>query len=94
MIKIPPMPETISASEFKAKCLDILGRVSRRETERLIITKRGQPVAMIVPPPVEAAEVERLHGLLRGTVVIPTDIDLTAPIADEAFVVEKGDLHR
>jgi antitoxin (DNA-binding transcriptional repressor) of toxin-antitoxin stability system len=45
----------VSASEFKAKCLDILDRVGRRELERVVITKRGVAVA-------EAAEVERLHG--------------------------------
>jgi prevent-host-death family protein len=86
--------ETISASEFKAKCLDILARVSRREVERLIITKRGAPVAMIVPPPTEEAEVERLYGWQRGSVVIPPGVDLTAPVVDEPFDAEEGKLHR
>jgi prevent-host-death family protein len=84
----------VSASEFKAKCLDILDRVHRRELERVVVTKRGVPVAVLVPPPAEAADVERLHGLLRGSVVVPPGLDLTAPIADETFAADEGDLHR
>ena len=38
--------ETISASEFKAKCLEILDHVS---AEGLAITKRGKTVAKIYP---------------------------------------------
>jgi prevent-host-death family protein len=86
--------ETISVSEFKAKCLDILSRVGRHEVERLVITKRGTPVAMIVPPPVERAKVESLYGWQRGSVIIPPGVDLTAPIADEPFDAEEGKLHR
>jgi prevent-host-death family protein len=85
---------TVSASEFKAKCLDILDRVSRREFERVVITKRGTPVAVLVPPSAAAAEVERLHGFLRGSVVIPAEIDLTLPVADEPFDADRGELHR
>jgi hypothetical protein len=32
---------TLSATEFKAKCLDILDRIGRRELEEVVITKRG-----------------------------------------------------
>jgi prevent-host-death family protein len=84
----------VSASEFKAKCLDILDRIRSRELERVVVTKRGVPVAILVPPPAEAAEVGRLHGFLRGSVVIPPEIDLTAPIADEAFAADQDEIHR
>lgn len=86
--------QIIGASEFKAKCLDILDRVGSRELERVIITKRGIAVAVLVPPPAEAAQVEQLHGFLHGSVVIPPEIDLTAPAADEAFVAEKDEIYR
>jgi prevent-host-death family protein len=85
---------TISASEFKAKCLDILDRIRSRDLERVVVTKRGVPVAVVVPPPAEAVEVERLHGFLRGSVVVPPGFDLTAPTADEAFAADEGELHR
>ena len=38
--------KTISASEFKAKCLRILDRL---DPQGLLITKRGQPIARIIP---------------------------------------------
>ncbi len=85
--------ETISATEFKAKCLDILDRIKSRQLERVVITKRGSVVAVLVPPADEAAQVRQLHGFLRGSVIIPADVDLTAPVLDESFAVEAGDLH-
>jgi prevent-host-death family protein len=84
----------LGASEFKAKCLDILDRVGRREWQRVIITKRGVAVAVLVPPGVEADRVKGLHGFLRGSVVIPPECDLTAPTAGDAFVAKRGVIHR
>jgi antitoxin (DNA-binding transcriptional repressor) of toxin-antitoxin stability system len=84
---------TLSATEFKAKCLDILDRIGRRELEEVVITKRGVAVGVLVPPPAQAAEVEQLPGYLRGSVVIPPEIDLTAPIADEPFAADHGEIH-
>jgi prevent-host-death family protein len=89
-----PGCRTIKASEFKAKCLDILDRIRSKEFERVVVTKRGVPVAVLVPPPADAGEVARLHGFLRGSVVIPPEIDLTAPVADEAFAADEGAIRR
>lgn len=86
--------KTVSASEFKAKCLNILDRVRTREFDRVVVTKRGVPVAVLVPPAAEAVEVERLHGLLRGSVVVPPGLDLTEPILGEAFAADEGEFHR
>jgi prevent-host-death family protein len=67
---------TIGAGEFKAKCLALLDEVS--ETGRhLVVTKRGRPVAEIVP--VEPAP------SLEGSIV--REGDLISPI-DEAWTVE------
>jgi prevent-host-death family protein len=89
-----PDSRTVSASEFKAKCLDILDRIRNKELERVVVTKRGVPVAVLVPPPADAAEVAQLHGFLRGSVIVPPDIDLTTPVADEAFAADEGAIHR
>lgn len=88
-----PATQTISATEFKVKCLDILDRIKSRELERVVITKRGRVVAVLVPPADEAAQVRQLHGFLRGSVIIPPDVDLTAPVLDEPFAAEEGDLY-
>jgi prevent-host-death family protein len=84
----------ISATEFKAKCLDILDQISSRELESVTITKRGVPVAVLARPPATPEQVKHIHGFLRGSVVIPPDVDLTAPVIDEEFAADQGELHR
>lgn len=39
---------TVSASEFKARCLALLDEVAATG-KRLVVTKRGKPVAQLVP---------------------------------------------
>lgn len=85
--------EIVSATEFKAKCLDILDRVSRREIEKVVITKRGNVVAVLTPPDGMAEQARQLHGFLRGSAVIPADLDLTEPVADQVFAADRGELH-
>jgi prevent-host-death family protein len=85
--------ETISASEFKAKCLNILDRLAGHELDRVVITKRGRPVAVLVPPEQQADAVRGIYGFMRGSVIIADDVDLTAPVLDEPFTAENGDLH-
>lgn len=67
------MHTVIGAGDFKAKCLQILDDVEARR-ESLVITKRGRPVARLIP-----VEPERpLFGALRGSVIGETDI--VAPV--------------
>jgi len=40
--------QTIQASEFKARCLSLIDEVAATRTS-LIVTKRGRPVAKLVP---------------------------------------------
>jgi prevent-host-death family protein len=89
-----PDTQTISASEFKAKCLDILDRLGTSELERVVITKRGKVVAVLTPPESQEDAVRQLHGFMRGSVVIPQGFDLTEPVLDEAFGAEQGMLHQ
>jgi antitoxin (DNA-binding transcriptional repressor) of toxin-antitoxin stability system len=85
--------QTISASEFKAKCLDILDRLSTRKLTRVTITKRGKIVAILTPPEAEASIFDRVHGCMRDSTILPPDFDLTAPVLDEPFAAESGELH-
>ena len=65
------MKETVFAvSEFKAKCLRLISQVEEAG-DTLIITRRGQPVAKVVPvsPPKRA-----LRGSWKGGVKIKGDI--------------------
>jgi prevent-host-death family protein len=93
-IEAASVPETITATEFKAKCLDILDRLASHEIEKLVITKRGKPVAVLTPPEKKPFKFSMIYGSQRGTVHLPDDLDLTQPIFDEVFDAELGILHR
>ena len=71
---------TIGASEFKANCLDLLDRLGSRKLKRIIITKRGRPVAVLSPPEGERRQAEALYGSMEGSVILPAGVDLTVPI--------------
>ena len=60
----------IPAGEFKAKCLKLLDEVQQYHRE-LIITKRGKPVARVLPL---APEIPDIFGRMRGTGEILGDI--------------------
>ena len=79
--------QTISATEFKARCLKLLDEVERTG-EPLTITKRGRPVAQLVPP------VPREKGYpqdtLRGSVRILGDI-ISPPLPPEAWDANRGE---
>jgi prevent-host-death family protein len=61
----------IAAGEFKARCLTLTEDV-RSTREPLIITKRGKPVAKLVP----ADDTEReFIGRLKGVIRIVGDIE-------------------
>jgi prevent-host-death family protein len=58
----------IPAARFKEQCLSILDRV---DAEGIVITKRGKPVAKLIPIRTESAE---LIGKLKGKVKVKGDI--------------------
>jgi prevent-host-death family protein len=77
------MPK-VAASEFKARCLELMDRVAERR-EIYVITKRGKPVARLMP--LERRPEEPLFGRLRG---LGEEVgDITAPVvpAEEWEVV-------
>jgi len=71
--------ESIAISKFKATCLAVLERV-RRTGEPVIVTKRGEVIAEIVPAS-HPARGKRKLGTLAGTVRIAGDI--VSPAVDE-----------
>jgi len=72
-----PIP-SIAISEFKATCLAVLERVRRTGTP-VLVTRRGEPVAEIVPPSIGALGSSWL-GAMRGTATITGD--LIEPVID------------
>ncbi len=57
--------ETIAISQFKATCLSLLERV-RKTGQPLLVTKRGAPIAQILPPPPPEAAKQSAFGCMRG----------------------------
>lgn len=71
--------KTMAISKFKAHCLAVLEQV-RRTRKPLLVTRFGEPVAEIVPPPPPERSSDWM-GSMRGTIEIKGDI--VAPAADE-----------
>ena len=72
LVVVTQKPETMAISKFKATCLAALERV-RRTKEPLVVTKRGVPIAKVVPieppPPKKSG-----YGAMAGTIEFLGDI--------------------
>jgi prevent-host-death family protein len=63
--------KTLPAGEFKARCLTVMEEV-RKNREPVLITKRGKPVAKLVPADKQGKD---LIGRLEGIISITGDIE-------------------
>jgi prevent-host-death family protein len=67
------MPEeVITISKFKSTCLSLLEKV-KRTGQPILVTKRGEPIALITPPP-EPEKPASWLGAFQGTGRILGDI--------------------
>jgi prevent-host-death family protein len=82
--RIPVKTKTIPAGKFKVHCLKVMDEVQAKR-EAVIITKRGKPVAKLVP--VEQ-EKDDIFGFFKGKIEIKGDI-VSPAISPE----EWGDLY-
>jgi prevent-host-death family protein len=79
----PTFSKEVSAGEFKARCLALMDEV-RDSGGEYVITKRGEPVAKLVPVRMERRS---LLGSMKGTVT--TLGDLVSPL-DEPWTALDG----
>ena len=66
---------SVKASEFKAKCLNLMDRVAQTG-EPLVITKNGKPVVTLVPYGEKRHTLAGLHAgaiRVRGDILAPLD---------------------
>jgi prevent-host-death family protein len=70
--------KAIPAGQFKAHCLSLIDQVSRTH-QVIIITKRGKPVARLVP--LEEEKPRSLFGCFAGHVV--EEGDIVSPTGEE-----------
>ena len=78
--------QRISAAEFKANCLRLMDEVARRRAP-IVITKRGKPVAKLVP--IDEPRVDPF-GCMSGTIKILGDI--VGPIEDAGWTGDADNL--
>ena len=77
---MPHQPNQIPAGEFKAKCLHLMDVVNKSK-KPIIITKRGIPIAQLVPIEEKTFDI---FGCLKGSVTINEDIIKPVKVAWEA----------
>lgn len=78
--------ETMPVSKFKATCLAVLDKV-KRTGQPLIITRRGEPLAMVAPPPQPRRSASWLgafasSGKIVGDIVSPAQPEETWEVFD------------
>lgn len=78
----------VPATKFKAKCLELMDRVAERR-ESFVITKRGRPVARLVP--VGSKPKDSIFGWLRGKATITGKIVSPAVPAEAWEVLKEWD---
>ena len=83
MIERSPM-KTMPAGQFKVHCLKVMDEVASKR-EPVVITKRGKPVAKLVPL---SKEKDDIFGFLKGKVTVLGDV--VSPILTPE---EWGDLY-
>jgi len=76
----------VAAAEFKANCLRLMDEVAQQRRP-VIITKRGKPVAKLVPVETEAIG---LFGRMAGSVKICGDI--INPIEDAGWTGDEENI--
>jgi prevent-host-death family protein len=69
--RAPVAGRTIGATEFKARCLELMDELASRGGE-IVVTKRGRAVARVLP--VVAASLLPLRGLWKGEGRITGDL--------------------
>jgi len=77
--------KTMPAGEFKVHCLAVMDEVASKR-EAVLITKRGKPVAKLVP--VDKKEKDDIFGFFKGKIKVTGDI-----VAPALTPEEWGDLY-
>jgi prevent-host-death family protein len=76
----PVLPTTMSAADFKAKCLDLMDRVAATGRS-VVVTKRGRPVAVLSPI---RAPRRSAFGCMKGRIEVRGDIMAPIDVAWDA----------
>jgi antitoxin (DNA-binding transcriptional repressor) of toxin-antitoxin stability system len=82
--------KTVSATEFKATCLELMDDIDTHKLDQVVVTKRGKPVArMIAVAEPAQGNFERIHGCMKGTIIVPPDFEWNAPLFTDEELAEQ-----
>lgn len=80
--------KSVAVTEFKAHCLSLLEDVARTG-EPIVVTKRGKPLARVVPSPATTARYPQ--DTLKGTGAILGDV-ISPVLPPSAWNAVRGEL--
>ena len=83
MTLILVMPDVLSLATVKARFSELVDRVAR-EQDRIVVTRNGQPVAVLISP-------DDLEGL-EETLAVLSDPDLLARVRAGEAAADRGDV--
>lgn len=75
--------KTVTATEFKATCLDLMAQLQRGELSRVHVTKRGKPLVVVAPDGViqDDWNPESIFGCMKDfPSPVPPDHDWEKPM--------------
>jgi prevent-host-death family protein len=78
------MIEKVTISKFKATCLALLDKV-KQTGQPILITRRGEPIAQVLPPPLPARP-ESWLGSFQSTGKIVGDI-ISPPLDEDEWEI-------
>ena len=71
---------TVGVTEFKPRSLELIENVASGKLARVVLTKRGKPVAALVP--LSRGGFASLHGALRHMMRPVPGVDITEPTGE------------
>jgi prevent-host-death family protein len=73
------MEEIVPISKFKATCLSLLDKV-KKTGKPILITKKGEPIAQVIPPPAPEKSATWLGSFKSSGKIVG---DIVSPVFDE-----------
>lgn len=74
---MPGAELTINVTEFKARSLRLLDDIARGTIDRITVTKRGKPVAIVSPSKPAGLRFEDAYGSMKDVTTLVPGVDLT-----------------
>lgn len=82
---------TITITEFKANCLELVRRLEQGKLKRITLTRRGKPVAELSPKGEKRKSFADIYGCMRGLIAAAPGVDLTKPTVEaDDWNAERG----